>query len=143
MLKWYSTLPRATDTAEYLNMPYTALSYLNMLNTGICHGLSLDEIQRLMPEELLNFKKDQFNYRIPGGESFRDMVERLSPFINEVERQNEPVLIISHLTTLQALYGYMMGKPIHEYIRESIPTNTIIRLTPTQYGYREERIELL
>lgn len=142
LLVYTSTLPRATQTADKLGLSYSPLSALNTLDTGVCHGLTVAEIQSKMPQDWEKFHRNPFSFRIPGGESFSDLVTRLDPFIIEMERQETPILIVSHLNTLQTIYGYLLGQDIRKYLRLHIPTNTMIKLTPSQYGYTEERIEL-
>ena len=104
--------------------------------------MSVTEIQEKLPLPRKAFSQDPFTYRIPGNESFHDLVHRLGPFVLDMERQETSVLIFSHLTTLQVLYGYLLGKPIDEYLRLPIPAHTVIKLTPHQYGWNEERISL-
>ena len=42
--------------------------------------------------------------RFIGGESMADVISRLGELTLEIERMQRPVLIVSHLATLQALY---------------------------------------
>jgi 6-phosphofructo-2-kinase/fructose-2,6-biphosphatase 2 len=58
-----SPLPRAIQTAEYLSGRTQQWSCLNMLDTGICHGMSVAQIQREMPDEYAKFLKEPFTYR--------------------------------------------------------------------------------
>jgi broad specificity phosphatase PhoE len=102
-----------------------------------------DEIMRSMPEQCALFNEDPFFYRIPGGESYFDLVQRLSPFVVELERQTKPVLVVSHLATLQVLYGYYMGCPAEKCHMLDIPQHTLIVLTPSQYGWEEEHVPMV
>lgn len=45
-----------------------------------------------------------------------DVVARLTPFVIEVERQRRPVVIISHLSTMQVLLAYFKGVPLERCI---------------------------
>jgi len=51
-------------------------SALNALDTGTLQRKSIYEIDKEMPGELSNFSKDPYHYRLPGGESFADLVRR-------------------------------------------------------------------
>ena len=53
------------------------------------------------------------------------------------------MLVIAHQAVLRALYGYLMGKPQDECPYLEIPLNTVIELSPTEYGYEEQRFPLL
>ena len=87
----------------------------------------------------------QFNYRYPGGESYRDLIQRLEPVILELERHYEPnhsIFIIGHQAVLRALYSYFMNLSHDELPYVAIPLHTIIKVTPKAYGCEEERFEL-
>lgn len=58
-----------------------------MLDTGICHGMTVAEVQKEMPDEYAKFLAEPFTYRMPGGESFQDCVKSLDPLIVDIERQ--------------------------------------------------------
>ena len=115
------------------------LAVEQMLDTGMCHGMTRDQIQREMPVEWARFCNDPFHYRIPGGESYFDLVQRMSSFVIELERETRCVLVVSHLSTLQVLYGYLVGRPPHQSHNIQMPRHTLIELTPTNYGWRERR----
>lgn len=137
-----STLPRSVETVQYLETKSFQLSTLNMLDTGDCSGLSIEEFKQRMPEGWEAWQKDPFHYRLPGGESYRDVVRRLEPFIIDLERETKPVLVVSHLSTLQVLYGYFVDCPVEKSPQLSLPMHTVIQLTPHQYGWKEERFQL-
>lgn len=68
-----------------------------------------------------------------------DVVERLTPFVIEVERQRLPVVVISHLSTLQVLVAYFKGVPVESCVSLPFPMNTVVEFTPHQYGWLERR----
>jgi broad specificity phosphatase PhoE len=112
---------------------------LNMLDSGIYHGMSTEEIEKKHPEEFEKFSEDPFNYRFPGGESYHDVSIRLAAFVKEVERHHSPIVIISHLSTLRVLYGYFVGCPADQLPFLELPQHCVIKLTPSNYGWIEER----
>jgi len=138
-----SLLPRAIQTVQYIvggqNEQWSAL---NMLDTGVCHGMTMHAIKTAIPEQFEAWQRDPFNHRIPGGESYRDLVQRLEPFITELERTSTGVLVVSHLSTLQVLYGYFLGCPGEQCPTLDIPQHTVIELLPNQYGWKEQRFEI-
>jgi broad specificity phosphatase PhoE len=144
-----STLPRSIQTVTPL-LNKTAVvgfeqqSSLNMLDTGACHGMTVEQIREKMPIELEKWAKDKYRYRFPGGESQQDLALALEPFILELERQTLPVLVVSHSSTLQVLYGYFLGTScsVNQYYALDIPRHTVIELTPNQYGWQEKRYNL-
>jgi len=144
-----STLPRSVQTAQpilerYGVTGYEEISALNMMDTGVFHSMTTDEIRSRMPEELAKWEQQKFRYRFPGGESQQDVASSLEHIILELERQTLPVLVISHASTLQVLYGYFLGIdcPVDEYFSLNIPRHTVIELIPNQYGWQENRYNL-
>ena len=139
---WTSTLQRAVATAAALGHETQAWRALDEIDAGVCEGLTYDEINAQMPEDFAARARDKFRYRYPRGESYADVIQRLEPVIVELERQRSPVLIIAHRAVIRALYGYLMGIPQDECPYLQVPLHTVIQLTPTEYGYDEERFVL-
>lgn len=139
---WTSTLQRTVATAAPVGSEIQALRALNEIDAGICDGLTYDEIKQRMPDEFAARGFNKFRYRYPRGESYADVIQRLEPIIVELEGLRSPVLIVGHQAVLRALYGYLMGKPQEECPYLSVPLHTVIQLTPTESGYREERFLL-
>ncbi|KAJ0407689.1 hypothetical protein ATCC90586_001871 [Pythium insidiosum] len=142
-LRVYSSpAPRALQTIAPLGLDYRPMSALNLVDSGFLAKMPLSEIKTLMATEWADFCRDPMNYRVHGGESIGDLVRRLSSFVVELERQRKPVLVVSHLLNLQLLYGYVFGHLVTDGLDTNIPMYTVIKLTPTQYGFKEERFDL-
>ena len=99
-----------------------------------------------MDDEMLNvwdnFLKDKFRYRVPGGESYQDLVFRLQPLVVEIERHRSDVLIVGHKSSLQVLYSYFMGAPVAKCDSVEMSRHVVIKLTASRYGWQESRISL-
>jgi broad specificity phosphatase PhoE len=139
---WTSALQRTLATAAFINGEIQALRSLNEIDAGVCDGLTYEEIKARMPDEFSARAFNKFRYRYPRGESYGDVIQRLEPVIVELEGLRSPVLIIGHQAVLRALYGYLVGKPQEECPYLTVPLHTVIQLTPTESGYREERFPL-
>ena len=81
------------------------------------------------------------------------MTKRLEPFIVDyLERQMSPVIVVSHLSTLQILYEYFLGTGSDAKGRSfwalSMPVGTVIQLVARFGGasagvsWQETRFEL-
>jgi broad specificity phosphatase PhoE/predicted kinase len=140
---WTSTLQRTVATAGPLGSPAVSWRALDEIDAGVCDGMTYAEIKMELPDEFAARSSDKFRYRYPRGESYSDVIQRLEPVIVELERQRSPVLVIAHQAVVRALYGYLMGKPQDECPHLEIPLHTVIQLTPTEYGYDEQRYPLL
>jgi 6-phosphofructo-2-kinase/fructose-2,6-biphosphatase 2 len=99
---WTSTLRRTIATARHLPKEYNQLQWkaLDELNSGVCDGLTYQDIKEQYPEDFAARDDDKYNYRYRGGESYRDVVIRLEPIIMELER-SEDILIITHQAVLR------------------------------------------
>ena len=138
---WHSSLRRTAQTASFLKYPKLVWKSLDELDAGVCDSMTYKEIAEFYPEDYASRDEDKFNYRYRGGESYRDLVERLEPVIMELERQDN-ILIIGHQAVLRALYAYFMGYDQHDLPYIKMPLHTVIQLTPKAYGCDEKRYAL-
>jgi broad specificity phosphatase PhoE len=141
VIVWTSTLKRTNQTAEYVvkELGYHKLEWkaLDEIDGGICDHHTYKEIQEKWPEDFKARDDDKYNYRYPGGESYKDVVTRLEPIIMELERA-ENVIIITHQAILRCIYAYFNETPSTQSPWQRIPLHTLIKLTPRAYGSRQE-----
>ncbi|CAO3599197.1 unnamed protein product [Absidia cylindrospora] len=133
---WTSTMKRTIQTARHLKYPQKQWKALDELDTGVCDGMTYDEIAEKYPDDFLQRDQDKFNYRYRGGESYRDLVLRLEPVIMELE-QHEKILIVAHQATIRCLYAYFMNLDHEQLPYARVPLHTLIELTPTAYHCEE------
>ncbi|KAF2862529.1 bifunctional 6-phosphofructo-2-kinase/fructose-2,6-bisphosphate 2-phosphatase [Piedraia hortae CBS 480.64] len=136
---WTSTLKRTAQTAKHL--PYEKLSWkaLDELDSGVCDALTYAEIEQRYPQDFKARDEDKYNYRYPGGESYRDVVIRLEPIIMELERSGN-TLIVTHQAVLRCIYAYFMGSSQQQSPWMEVPLHCLIKLTPRAYKTEEERL---
>ncbi len=139
---WTSTLQRTIQTAVPMNRHTNALKVLDEIDAGICDGMTYEQIAEQMPTEFAQRKADKLRYRYPRGESYLDVIARLDPFILELERQREPVLIVAHNAIIRVLHGYLSGTSREAVPHTPIPLHTIIGMVPKAYGCDETRTVL-
>ncbi|CAI0548968.1 unnamed protein product [Linum tenue] len=141
---WTSTLQRTILTAgPIVGFPKIQWRALDEINSGVCDGMTYEEIKRNMPEEYESRKKDKLRYRYPRGESYLDVIQRLEPVIIELERQRAPVVVISHQAVLRALYAYFADRPLKEIPHIEMPLHTIIEIQMGVTGVQEKRYKLM
>ncbi|KAI9706370.1 MAG: Fructose-2,6-bisphosphatase [Candelina mexicana] len=138
---WTSTLRRTIQTARFLE-GYDKLEWkaLDELDSGVCDGLTYQEIEERYPEDFKARDDDKYNYRYRGGESYRDVVIRLEPIIMELER-SENILIVTHQAIIRCIYAYFMNVPQERSPWMEVPLHTLMKLTPKAYGTQEERFK--
>jgi alpha-ribazole phosphatase/probable phosphoglycerate mutase len=109
-----SDLNRAVETAHIAfgdsGIPVRLDWRLRECNYGAMNGMprsQLDAERRL-----------RLDAPFPGGESWRQAVERVALFLAELaaERQNQRVLVIGHVATRWALDHVVHGRPLEELI---------------------------
>lgn len=102
-----STLNRSVETASFLNLESgiydlkPPLKLLDEINAGICDSLTYKEIEEKYPEIAEGRKDDKMGYRYPKGESYYDVINRVQPYIVELERVKTPAIVISHNAILR------------------------------------------
>ncbi|KAJ0250771.1 6-phosphofructo-2-kinase/fructose-2,6-bisphosphatase [Hirschfeldia incana] len=141
---WTSTLQRTILTAgPIVGFPKVQWRALDEINSGVCDGMTYEEIKKNMPEEYESRLKDKLRYRYPRGESYLDVIQRLEPVIIELERQRAPVVVISHQAVLRALYAYFADRPLKEIPQIEMPLHTIIEIQMGVSGVQEKRYKLM
>ena len=89
-----------------------------------------DQFAEQQPEAFARWSGDPRHTRFPGGESYADLISRIEPLLIELEQQTSPVLVVSHLSTLQLLASYFTGASLTEALTTSIPHHTVLQLRP-------------
>lgn len=120
-----SDLKRAVETAqiiaEALELQPIQDARLRERSVGIWQGLTRREIASWYPEEFAQLQADPENYRIPGGESRRDVRERLRAFMADLfaNEQSEVVGILSHTTAMRTLLPELVSDFASDKIKYS------------------------
>jgi broad specificity phosphatase PhoE len=115
---------------EWVQMRPRAWHHLDELFAGSCDGMTYEEIEERFPDEWKLRAADKLAYRYPRGESYLDVIARLEPIIIEMERHQEPLLIVAHQGILRIIYAFYMGLSRAEAPFLSIPLNEVVELTP-------------
>lgn len=82
---WSSTMKSAVQTAQYIrHTSHVEWRALREIESGVCDGLTYDQIKVRYPKEFHARQQDKLTYRYPRGESYFDVITRLEPLIFEV-----------------------------------------------------------
>ena len=117
---WSSDLDRCRYGAERLAAPRgLAVVYrenLRELHAGAWEGLAWDELQELYPTEWQERLDDIANYRIPGGESFRDAAQRVLPELDRLRAAHPGlnVAVVAHGGVNRIILLEALGAPLEK-----------------------------
>lgn len=133
---WCSTLRRTIQTSAAFGVTMKPVRWraLSEIEAGTCDGLTYEEIKDNFPDEFRKRQEDKLCYRYPGGESYKDVINRLEPVIFELERSRLPVIVVGHRAVLRCLYGYFVGTPEDEIPYLELPLHQVSKLSPGPYG---------
>lgn len=135
-----SVLKRAVQTAEAFNDPsrydVKQLRLLNELGSGNFEGMTYAEIAQSHPEEFEERIKHKLTYRYPGigGESYLDVISRLKPVTNEIERSKSHLMIISHRVVCRILMAYFLNLQKDSVGELDIPLHSVYMFQPKPFG---------
>jgi len=107
---------------------------LNEANFGIFRGLTLKEAEGKYPKIYQARLKDKWNYRIPQGESFKDVAGRLNSFLKDLKKiaikaELKNVLIVTHATILKIF--------LTKYLKFSLKKSDLIHFENTSLSIFE------
>jgi len=97
-----STLQRTVAGAEMIargrNLRVKRCDELKEMNFGAWEGMTAGEIEESYPGALDDWMKKTLDYRMPGGESMRDVRDRVLPVIHDIVRTHEggDVALVAH-----------------------------------------------
>jgi probable phosphoglycerate mutase len=108
-----SPLRRAVETARLLGLTPVPEPRLIEMDWGEWEGRSLADIRAELGDEMERHERLGLDFRPPGGESPREVQERLRPLL---ARLRAPTIAVTHKGVLRALYALasgwtMIGKP--------------------------------
>jgi len=118
-----STLPRSIQTAQplsqHFNLPIRKRSELDELAFGILEGKQLFCLDEREREEWERFRANRFTYRIPGGENYTDVSQRLRTFGEAIlqKHRGEEILIVGHRGVNRMLIGLLLEIQLEEAVK--------------------------
>lgn len=111
------------------------LKEFNEINSGICEGLSYDEIQRNMPRVYTERKADKYNYVYPEGESYYSMKERTKIGIKKafyLNRKADNIMIVGHRAVNRMILSHFLYRREEDVPYIYIPQDKFYHIVATQ-----------
>lgn len=109
-----SDLKRTRETAEIIadSLPFDAIfdERLRERHIGEWQGLTLREIKDWYPEHYAELRADPLGYKIAGGESRQDAIDRALKSLSEIQQRDDykTVGILSHTTVIRGLLSALV-----------------------------------
>jgi broad specificity phosphatase PhoE len=140
-VQWISSpLSRAVETAQRLCGRAPRLEpALTEMDWGAWEGYRLDELQARFGREFTRNERLGLDFRPPGGESPRDVVARVTHWLNSTAECDHPLVAVTHNGVLRALLALatgwdMTGKPpiklaratLHRFVLDRGPRLAIL-----------------
>ncbi len=118
-----SDLKRALDTARIIAEPHglavQALPQLREINFGAWEGLTFQEIEARYPDIANNWHSSPGSVRIPGGETFQELMERVYSTVQDLVNSNDSgtVAVITHGGAIRSIICALLGIDLNNLFR--------------------------
>jgi broad specificity phosphatase PhoE len=129
---WASPLTRTRETMERvrealgLHPPfYKTDDRLKELTFGDWEGFTLAEAKANNPDAYQKRHNDKWNAHPPKGESYQDVANRVTPWLNSLTRDT---IIVSHGGVGRALLHVLAGVPKHEAAETHIAQGVVYQM---------------
>ncbi|MBW2975722.1 histidine phosphatase family protein [Candidatus Woesearchaeota archaeon] len=129
-----STLNRAVETARIISeiLNIKDVIYDNRLNEicyGILEGRTEDAINSQFSGIMEKRKKNKFLFKLPEGESYLDVKNRVRTLIDDIKKSGiKNVLIVAHRAVNMNIIGILLGMPNDDIVRISCSNNYLYRI---------------
>ena len=127
-----SPIRRALETAQIigaeLEIPLHQDIRLREIEFGIFEGMTYDKARQQHPEDVRNWDTSYLSYKVPGGESRRDVQERMRCAWDEITTHAglRTVAIVTHGSAIALFIRSLFAHPPDEPIKNSSIT-TLVR----------------
>lgn len=129
-----SALKRTIETARPIaaihGLPIQRQAALNELHFGVLEGRFRD-VRDPEARALWDARKNNKRfYRIPGGERFIDLAERVKQVLKDilVHEAGGTILIVGHRNTNRALFGMLMHQPEEQWPHVTLKSQCVYRI---------------
>ncbi len=132
-----SPLGRARATARpiaaELGLPVHVLAHLSEVHHGHLAGLTSEDIEARWPGMLAQRERRKFDWRFPGGESYRDASERVALALEEIAASSprRPV-VVAHEMIGRMIIGKLLELSPADALTWTLSHGTILRIDPNE-----------
>lgn len=122
-----SPLLRCTKLANYLSTAIIADSRLMEMNFG---DWELKKWEAIPPDDFTPWMNDFVNVRVPNGESFVDLHDRVIDFLdNELQNKtHKTIVIVAHAGVIRSILCKISGLPLTDAFQNKVDFGSVIRV---------------
>ena len=124
-----SPLKRCVKIANSLGRPYVIEPALQEISFGLYDGMPWDKVPR---QDLDLWAQDVEGYHFPGGESYKDLRERVRTFLSLLGekslKKGESILLLTHAGVMRALMELIEDKGILETLKIPLAYGSCLEL---------------
>jgi len=133
-----SPLQRCTKLAAHL-FPHHELKLHHHLMEINCGAWELKRWDDIPKETITPWMEDFVNVRIPGGENYIDLYERVNNFFKQVQQQPKPSVIVAHGGVIRSILSYITHTPLEDSFKAfSLHYGCVIKITSGEDGFQYE-----
>lgn len=138
-----SSSGRAVSTAEIIrgdrDIEIVHNDNLREINIGEWEGMLHSEIEYYYREEQYNFWNFPHLYKPIGGETFLQVLTRVSKEVEEIisKYQGNNILIVTHAIVLKALFTYFENKELKDLWRGAFMKSTCLNIIEVEEDKRD------
>ncbi len=78
------------------------------MDFGVFENMNRDQAKEKHPLEFQAYMADYANYKIPGGESFMEVVRRLTEFLKQLQDDSATYVLVTHGMAMKAALAYLL-----------------------------------
>ena len=133
-----STVPARHETSGLAGVPIINVPAFREINMGAWDGELIEDIRRRFPDEYVERGDNILDYRVPGGENFHDLRERVIREFQRILREeffpalraggNADLVIVSHLGVIHTLIAELTREDMNAVMRRRWPTGAVVQV---------------
>jgi len=133
-----SPLQRCSKLATHL-FPGHQLQLHEQLMEINCGNWEMKRWDDIPRDETAAWMDNLIHQRIPGGESYVDLFERVSRIFDLIHQQPKPSVIVAHGGVIRSILSYITGTPLADSFKQfSLHYGCVVKLTAKENGFQHE-----
>lgn len=126
-----SPLTRCSNLAKEINTEFVTDKRIMELNFG---DWEMKHLKDIPYKERENWFKNPGETKLPNGESFKELFDRVKDFFDELVKQDiKTAIIITHAGVINALICYILEIPLHKAFSFTIDNGSLTKIVKNEH----------